>query len=335
LTFELAARIADAVLFEGYVLYPYRASSAKNRYRFTFGVLAPRVWSEQGGCDPWWLETQLLVRGAKPRVSARLRFMCVVARRIERFDGEGFEPVSELVVSGRTLLPWEEGEVRAIDFDASRPRVEPFATSSEESVELVHDEHGVVRGRVVRTRAALSGSIRVAHQLIASADARTPALRLAIRVENVTAGATVGAPRPAIMPLSMASTHVLLSVRDGSFVSILDPPAELRDAAQACVSQGCYPVLAGEEGTTDLALASPIILYDHPKIAPESNGDFFDAAEIDELLALRTQTLLPEEKAAARATDPRAAAILDRVEAMTDVDLLRLHGTRRDVPQSD
>jgi hypothetical protein len=333
LTFESAARIADAVLFEGYVLYPYRASSAKNRYRFTFGVLAPRDWSERGGCDPWWLETQILVRGAKPRLSARLRFMCVVQRRIERFDSESetFEPVTELFVNGRALLPWEEGEVRAIDFDASRPRVEPFTTSSDESIELVHDEHGALRGRIVRTRAALSGSIDVRVERL---DSSHPASRLSIRVRNVTQGAVPGVARQEVMALSMVSTHVLVSARDGAFVSVLDPPAELREAAQSCVSYGCYPVLAGDEGTADLVLASPIILYDHPKIAPESNGDFFDAAEIDELLALRTRTLTPEEKVAARATDPRAAEILDRVETMTDVDMLRLHGTRRDVERS-
>jgi hypothetical protein len=334
LTFENGARIADAVLFEGYVLYPYRASSAKNQYRFTFGVLAPREWSENGGCDPWWLETQLLVRGAAPRLSARLRFMSVVQRKIERLDGERFEPVSELVVNGRTLLPWEEGEVRAIDFDASRSRVEPFSMTSKESVEPVYDEHGVMRGRIVRTQAALWGMIEVRVEHLAPSAPGAPAARVAIRIANLTKGATPGLPRPAIMALSMVSTHVLVSVRDGAFVSVLDPPAELREVAQQCVSHGCYPVLAGEEGATDLVLASPIILYDHPQIAPESNGDFFDGAEIDELLALRTRTLTPEEKIAARATDPRAAAILDRVDKMTDVDFLRLHGTRRDVPES-
>ena len=38
---ELARAVADAVLYEGYLLYPYRASSAKNRSRWQFGVLGP------------------------------------------------------------------------------------------------------------------------------------------------------------------------------------------------------------------------------------------------------------------------------------------------------
>ena len=38
---SLARAVADAVLYEGYLLYPYRASSAKNQARWQFGVLGP------------------------------------------------------------------------------------------------------------------------------------------------------------------------------------------------------------------------------------------------------------------------------------------------------
>ena len=291
-TFELAARIADAVLLEGYVLYPYRATSTKNRYRFTSGVLAPRAWSQSGGRDPWWLETQVLVRGASPRLAARLRFMCIVQRRVEAFDGERFAPVPQLVVNGRMLVSWEEGQVRAIDFDASQSRVEPFATSSEESVEMVHDEHGLLRGRIVRSRAALSGWIGVRLDALASPDGNEALSRLTVHVENVTTGVAPRLPRASVMRFAMVSTHVLVSAEAEGLVSVLAPPADLREAAQSCVSVGCYPVLVGEAGATDLVLASPIILNDYPKIAPEGAGDVFDAAEMDELLALRTDTII-------------------------------------------
>jgi hypothetical protein len=78
-----------------------------------------------------------------------------------------------------------------------------------------------------------------------------------------------------------------------------------------------------------VVLSSPITLYDRPEIAPESPGDFFDATEIDELLSLRTLTLTEEEKREARGTDPRAAEIIDRVEAMPPELLERLHGAIR------
>jgi hypothetical protein len=89
-------------------------------------------------------------------------------------------------------------------------------------------------------------------------------------------------------------------------------------------------VLAGPPGTDDVLLVSPIILYDHPALAPESAVPLFDATEIDEILTLRVLTLTDEEKAAARATDPRAAAVIDRCEALTPEEMARLHGVLRD-----
>jgi hypothetical protein len=78
-------------------------------------------------------------------------------------------------------------------------------------------------------------------------------------------------------------------------------------------------------------LAAPFVLYDHAQLAPESAGDFCDATEIDELLTLRTQTLTDAEKREARATDPRAAAIIDRSEQLPDAWLARMHGATRDL----
>ena len=35
-------QVANAVLYEGYILYPYRPSAVKNRQRWNFGVVYPR-----------------------------------------------------------------------------------------------------------------------------------------------------------------------------------------------------------------------------------------------------------------------------------------------------
>jgi hypothetical protein len=90
-------------------------------------------------------------------------------------------------------------------------------------------------------------------------------------------------------------------------------------------------VLIGEEGESQVILSSPIILYDHPAVAPESAGDFCDATEIDEILALRVLTLTDEEKAEARGTDRRAAAIVDRCDEMPPEVWERLHGAVRSI----
>ena len=109
-------------------------------------------------------------------------------------------------------------------------------------------------------------------------------------------------------------------------MSLTDPPERLRDAAASCRNEGLWPVLVGEPGERGTVLASPIILEDHPRIAPESPGDLFDGGEIDQLLILNILQLTDEEKAEARATDPRVREILDRSEALSPQELMRLHG---------
>jgi hydrogenase maturation protease len=73
-------------------------------------------------------------------------------------------------------------------------------------------------------------------------------------------------------------------------------------------------------------------LYDYADVSPESSGDFFDGTEIDEMLALRVQTMTDGEKREMRSVDARARKILERVESFSDEQLLRLHGATR--PQS-
>ncbi len=127
----------------------------------------------------------------------------------------------------------------------------------------------------------------------------------------------------------MLSTHTIVTVRGGAFVSLIDPPETYREAAAACRNVGTWPVLTGAEGARDTMLSSPIILYDYPQVAPESPGDWFDAAEIDELLALRTLTLSDAEKAEIREGDERARAVLERAEALPTEQLMKLHGAVR------
>jgi hypothetical protein len=337
--FERARRIADAVLLEGYVLYPYRASAPKNRWRWSFGVLAPRAWSEAGGCEPWWLEARCLVEPAPgataPRLLGRLRFLHAERREVERAvdgpAGPALRPVGSLEVDGALHVSFEEGAVREVPFEhlpGSGEAIATFELPGDERAEPVRDRAGALAGRVTRRSAALSGCLRVEVEPVA---APRPLLVVRVRVENLTPWGDPGARREAALQASLLSTHLLLGVEDGAFVSLLDPPGWAAAAAAACRSVRCWPVLAGEPGARDLVLAAPFVLYDHPRLAPESPGDFFDACEIDELLALRTATLTDAEKREARATDPRAAALVDRVEGLPRELVARLHGAARDL----
>ena len=72
-------------------------------------------------------------------------------------------------------------------------------------------------------------------------------------------------------------------MRGGAFVSLADPPERCATRRRPARNEGLWPVLVGDD---DTVLCSPIILEDHPRIAPESPGDLFDGGEVDELLVL-------------------------------------------------
>ena len=297
--------IADAVLYEGYVLWPYRRSALKNRQRFTFGGLYPRGWPD----DRSELVTECLLEACgAPVVDVRVRFLQVVRRRL--FDVAGAE-VDELVADGERHLAWEEAIERELGPG-------PFAIGAG------RDEERLDGGSLVRSWEALCGTLEVATERLG------PSLHR-VRVGVVNAVPWAGEPRAAALARTLCSAHVVLRAQHGAFVSLTDPPPQLREHAAACRNDGVWPVLVGEPGRRDTLLASPIILEDHPRVAPESPGDLFDGAEIDQLLTLNVLALTDEEKAEMRATDPRVRAILERTEAMTAHDLMRLHGTMRDL----
>jgi hypothetical protein len=334
--FDRARAVADAVLFEGYALYPYRASAPKNQLRWQFGVLAPPAWSEDKHGDPWWMETQCLVEApARATLRGRLRFLRVRRRSVEAdFDGTGFRPVPSLEAAGQLLLPWSEGELHEIDFThvidpaGGDETLVPFALDGDHEIEPV-----ALAARQVRTRAPLAGAVRVSVDAVV---ADRPLVRLRVRVENRTAWQAPAVPRAELrdeaLTASCLNTHLFLALDEDRFLSLADPPPWAKTAASACRNTRAWPVLAGATGRRDLVLASPIILSDHPQVAPESPGDLFDATEIDEILTLRTLTLTDDEKRQARATDARVAALIDRVEATAPEVWERLHGARRAPP---
>jgi len=330
MTFEAAQKIADAVLYEGYLLYPYRASSEKNRVRFQFGVVVPRDHSLAEGSETWEMQTDcLLEAGDDARIDVRVRFLRLQGRSVEQLDADapaGYSPVASLVVDGEELLTWEEateGQVDAADLRLTELlRAEltvPFTMAGGQEVEPIGDGHGGPAGRIVRTHWPIDGVLRVRAVTV---DGFT---HLRVRVENLTSLAAGDLRREEALRSSLLGCHTLLAVRDGAFVSLIDPPSTAVEASKGCVNLKTWPVLVGGEGHRDLMLSSPIILYDHPAIAAESQGDLFDGTEIDEILTLRIMTMSDDEKRAARATDPRARAIIDSADDMPPEIFDRLH----------
>jgi hypothetical protein len=334
-SFEVARKVADAVLYEGYLLYPYRASAAKNQARWQFGVLMPRLWSESGPDEPWSTQTECLLEPEDTTtVRVLVRFLHVQSKTVEAVDVEAgtFNEVPALPVDGSELVPWDEATEQEVTVEVPLARLlageltTPFERPGGRRVEPVHTVAGKLAGRTVRRRWPVMGSVRLSAERL---EGPYGLVRLRLRLENATAWNDPETDRSVALRHSLVAAHSLLGIDRGVFLSLLDPPEWAKPAAEACTNLHTWPVLIGEEGRRDAMLSSPIILYDHPTIAPESPGDLFDATEIDEILTLRTMALTEAEKREARATDERAAAIIDRVDNMPPELLERLHGAVR------
>jgi hydrogenase maturation protease len=334
-------KIAEAVLYEGYMLYPYRPSSVKNQQRWNFGVLYPPAYCAlQAGVEPSSMQTECLLKAQSPsRLTVKVRFLQIVQRSVGRLRGtateasevaeQDIELVHRLVVAGRAYQPWQEAVEQVIcceEVDLAATASRPFTFPEDRSVEYLRDERGVIAGVLVRERKAINGSLE-----IRSKQCLDDIAKVTVQVQNLTRWdpdkRSDTAARDAILLQSLVSAHTLLGTESGEFLSLLEPPAGFEDLVAQCQNIGTWPVLATD--AADAVLSSPIILYDHPQIAPESAGNLFDSTEIDEILSLRILTLTEEEKREMRQSDDRTRGILERTENMPEEQFMKLHGVLR------
>ncbi len=325
---DLARTVADAVLYEGYLLYPYRASSSKNQSRWQFGVLGPHGAETAGVGEAPTMSMQTVVTSPAPaaHLEIHVRFLRSQLRQV--LDGEG-TPVERLHVDGRELLTWDE----AVECE----HVLRLETAALEAG--VVEEIRVEGGEDVEETGAPGAPTLVRRRWPVRARV-TAALRrdgdLAVLDVEVCNSAVLDRPdKDEAIHHSLIGVHLILEAHGLEFVSMTDTPDEAAALAATCTQDRCWPVLTGAAPARDLLLGSPIILYDYPEIAPESAGALFDSTEIDEILTLRVMTMTDEEKAEARATDPRAAEIIDRCDAMSAEALQSLHGILRNPHSTD
>ncbi len=331
---EQARQVADAILFEGYLLYPYRASAQKNQERFQFGVLMPPAYRAVDENEPSAAQTECVLEGnADATVTVLARFLQLKRRTVQAgTSGAGFKAVDSLRAGEVEHTPWDEAteceqQAAASLGDLAGKGIETeFTVPGGTEYEDVPGPGGAPAGRLARQRETLHGLIRLSAE-------RMPgpygALRLRVVLENRTEPPGPLARRADGLPYALIAAHCLIAVPGGRFLSMTEPPEWAAGEVGRCVNTGTWPVLAGPPDCTELMLSSPVILYDHAEIAAESAGQLFDSTEIDEILTLRTLTLTDDEKRAARATDPRAAELLDRLDDLPPEMIERMHGAIR------
>jgi hypothetical protein len=302
--FADARAIADTVLYEGYVLYPYRASSAKNQTRWQFGVLMPPAYVTPDNGERSACRTQIVVEApADALLTVAVRFLHAAHR------------------TGGGRPDWDETVEREVEVGA---RVGVLSGSPcEHRFSFAGEDYERDGSRLLSQE--VSGLLRISLDALPGPYG---ALRLTVEVVNTTPGSYPD--RDGAVQGALVAAHTLCAIDRGHFVSMTDPPEWAKPFVERCANDGVWPVLAGPGPSGDrVLLSSPIILGDHPEIAPESPGDLYDSTEIDEILTLRTMTLTDAEKAEARATDPRAAAVIDQVDGLPPEQLDRLHGALR------
>jgi hypothetical protein len=328
---ERVDQIAKAVLYEGYMLYPYRPSSVKNRQRFNFGVLYPQAHNEaQGGVEACSMKIELLVCRSSMHgnsvqgisghgdvdatLEVRLRFLHLQTRHATEFSNsslpEGWQEAveREVVVSARQMEMLIDEPLRHAFKFSEADGDAPVTGAKQEAVQ---------------------GCVEVSAEKIGQDVFNDDVFKVRIVIRNTTPLANSVCSRDEALMHSFVSTHVILGVENAEFASLFEPPEELQELASQCQNVGLWPVLVGDPGRRDTMLASPIILYDYPQIAPESAGDLFDGTEIDEILSLRIMTLTDEEKREIRQSDERARQILERTENMPAEQFMKLHGAVR------
>ncbi|MGN6753909.1 MAG: hypothetical protein ACTHJJ_15310 [Intrasporangium sp.] len=343
-TFEEVLPVADAVLYEGYVLYPYRADDAKNVVRWQFGVLAPPSFVAVDPSERSALHAELLLDGRPTNGQLRLRFLQVQRRTVERSpsprrpvtnagsSGHGYTPVDRLRAGDVEYLPFDEAAPQDVEVALDLTLTGNDTQTAEAAIPGGTDIEEVPGGRLVRTRLPLTATITVGLQPLPGPHG---VRRLTIEVRNTTRwqenhqDPSAAPDRAEALRRSLVAAHLLVRLDHGRFLSLTDPPEWAADHIAGCRNDGVWPVLAGPPTSADLTLCSPIILPDHPRLAPESTTQFCDGTEIDEMLSLRALTLTDAEKRAVRGTDARAAQVLDRVEGLPADLMDRLHGAIR------
>jgi hypothetical protein len=338
-------QIVDAVLYEGYILYPYRATSKKNcRERFTFGRVYPESYSRaQGGAESCMMQTEcLLTVGNEGVLAANVRFLQPMIREIGELNEPmstwrgvepKFRPVPELRVENQLFQTWHEAVERRVEIPPlvlnAAPDVEsslnvPFAFPAARHFEPIVKVNGEVVGVVIRSQPAINGSVELSARQLESG-----IIKVTVRILNQTPMTDSELLNPeSVLLRTFASTHTILFVQGGEFISSMDPGEEFKVAARNCKNIGTWPVLVGDESKRERGtmLSSPIILYDYPKIAAESAGNLFDGTEIDEILSLRLQSLTDAEKFEIRHVDEHARRLLERTDALPGDALLKMHG---------
>ncbi|HXB66108.1 MAG TPA: hypothetical protein VNV42_14660 [Solirubrobacteraceae bacterium] len=285
---EPLQQLLDSLLYEGYALYPYTPGATKNATPTPFGIVYPPAYARALPSTFDHLELRCVLEAVPDAVlEAELRCLIATGARHQAraetlaLPGAMVGALAGCAVEREVLLQTAEGLTLCVWLGLSARELQAGSG-------VKHP--GVERPGVERRYQTL------------------------LRVENRTAVSS-GLDRAAALRRSLLSSHPVMRVRGGHFISPLERP---------CGSTNTFPVLA--TARDDAVIGTTIVLPDHPQIAPESRGALFDSTEIEEALLLHVLALSDAEREEIGRQDPAVSAMVARAAASSPQDILALHG---------
>ncbi|EHR49419.1 hypothetical protein SacmaDRAFT_1136 [Saccharomonospora marina XMU15] len=271
---EHARAVADAVLYEGYVLHPGHNPAPRNQVRWQRGVLVPPSYAATGSAEPTCCRTECLAEvDAGARLSLHVRFLQAQRRTVEVGGPGSYREVDSLRIAGEELPAMDEAVSNeqqvtlALDDLFDRTHVVPFTVRGGERTSAVPG------GRVVRRKQPLNAELRC------HAEALPGLVRVRVVLANTSPVDCSQHRRFEALRHSLVATHLLLSLDGGVFLSCDQPPRWAAEHAHGCVNEHTWPVLVGEPGRRDTMLSAPIALPDYPDAAGGVRAGCFGAHE--------------------------------------------------------
>ncbi len=332
---SLLEQISQTVLYEGYSLYPYHRAAIKNRKPVPFGTVYPRAYQICHTDVHSTTQTECIIQGSEEAaVAITVRFLHLRKKRLLKIDhsafGQGqFHPVYNIKANGEMYRSGWQAEEQSIALGTHKmaaimahPLKTEIAFEGEQSSDIIFDDDEKVAGNVIIKQSAINGNVVVAAK---PAGTEKEGFKITVKITNTTPVAKPeGCDRDDVYDRSFLSANTILQAEGGVFISQTNPGASWSKVSETLKNSNTWPVLIDRDDKT--MLSSPIVLYDYPEIAAESQGDMFDATEIEEMLMLHMAALTDEEQQKIDQEDGKMKAMLERVKHTTPEELMNLHG---------
>ncbi len=271
--------IVNAVLYEGHILYPHRATAPGNQHnRFSFGRICPEIYNQNQAANElckFQAEVLLETGGELPELRITLGFLqpfqqeiCALPRPLPKLpqkEGLGSVDIPNLESNGKAYQSWMEAVERqvTVPLKTFHGSVEALFSFDDPCIaESIFDENGLITAVVRSAKSPISGKV-----IVTLSPLKHGLSKISVTILNQSWVADSGADiRDKFLMSTMASSHVILQAKHGQFISLWDTPAELKFFAAQCRNVGVWPVLVGDKSRAERStmMASPVILYDYP-----------------------------------------------------------------------